>query len=90
MGFYTIGFNGRGLIVISDSWFIFIIICLAVYILAIIFFRPKPPPSRYETLTFLDRMRQTKELNIALYVILKDMFLDSGGGFNKFSSPILL
>lgn len=62
------------LIMISGNWFIFIIIGLIVYLLATVFFRPKPPQNRYETLSFLDRMRQTKELKRIVYLILKICF----------------
>ena len=62
------------LIMISGNWFIFIIIGLIVYLLATVFFRPKQPRNRFGTLSFLDRMRQTKELNRIIYLILKICF----------------
>ena len=55
----------------SGKWFSLIIFFAAVYILAMILFRPKPPSNRYETLAFMDRMRQAKELNRILYMCLK-------------------
>ncbi len=58
----------------SGNWFIFAVVCFALYIVVVIYFRPRPPQNRHETLSFLDRVRQTKELNRILFLILNLCF----------------